>query len=182
MATRKKPTPRPVNTKYIRVRSRPGPNGYEYVPTKEGIEEAYRHARRGGTVRELARLFRMADRTLMQWCDPNDTMGDEKFVDAWNNGRYEYLSDLREKQLGLAETNGAVAIHLGKHELEQHDRPQEVNHLHRVVGTLPDYDRTSDDWKKQFAPQPVVDAGQLIAQEIEEAEYEDVADEDDEAK
>ena len=49
-----------------------------------------------------------------------------------------------------------MAIHLGKHYLEQKDvQHVEINKRVQIVGTLPDYGQTAEDWARQFAPTPL---------------------------
>lgn len=144
-----------------------------YVPNEAALEEIYHHARRGGTQAELADMFGISRAVFNVWIS-NDKSKQRPDVRAkWFQGQYEYKAQLRENQLQLSEVNAQMAVHLGKHYLGQDDKPQEVHHLHRVIGTLPDYDQTSGDWARQFAPQPVIDAGHLIEAEIEDADIED---------
>lgn len=135
---------------------------------KAGYDLVYNHARIGGSVKEVAGVLGVNVRTAQQWTTTPER--NPEFYEAYNSGRWEFSKELRESQVELAKVNSQMAIHLGKHFLGQDDKPQEVHHLHRVVGTLPDYDATSADWQRKFAPDPVVDGGKLIEQEIEDAE------------
>lgn len=155
-----------MNKKYFTMR-----NG-GYLPNEAALEEIYQHARRGGTQAELADMFGISRAVFNVWIS-KDKNARPDVREKWFQGQYEYKSQLRENQLSLSEVNAQMAVHLGKQYLGQDDKPQEVHHLHRVIGTLPDYDQTSNDWARQFAPQPVVDAGRLIEAEIEDASFED---------
>ena len=109
----------------------------------------------GCSLKEIASVIGISARTLQAKnnADEGDRRYDRAFSRAYNAGRSRYLMHIRKSQKDLAEVNASMAIHLGKHELGQHDKPQEHVHTHRVVGTMPDYDATSEQWRKrQFAP------------------------------
>ena len=136
--------------------------------TSEELRLIEEHASIGGTVTEIAGRLGINARTAQDWT--NSATANPAFHKAWHAGRWRFVTELRKSQFELATMNSQMAIHLGKHYLGQDDKPQEVHHLHRVVGTLPDYDATSADWQRKFAPDPVIDGGKLIEQEIEDAE------------
>lgn len=136
--------------------------------TKKQLEEIERHARLGGNATEIAGHLGLNPRTVQFWTTEPDR--NPEFHKAWHAGKWAFTQELREAQVELSKMNSQMAIHLGKHYLGQDDKPQEVHHLHRVVGTLPDYDATSADWQRKFAPDPVIDSGKLIEEEIQEAE------------
>lgn len=141
--------------------------------TKEELDLIENHARIGGTVTEIAGRLGINARTATGWT--SEPQRNPAFHKAWHKGRWDFITQLRVAQAELASMNSQMAIHLGKHYLGQDDKPQEVHHLHRVVGTLPDYEATSADWQRKFAPDPVIDGGTLIEQEVEEAQVVDAA-------
>jgi len=124
--------------------------GYEF--TEVGLETVTEMAAEGASIAEIARYLRVTPRFLQRMHNPDDSKFDINFSDAYDDGRHEYILSLRRNQKVLSESNAQMAIHLGKHYLEQDDKPVEHNHLHRVVGTLPDYNATSEEWARQFAP------------------------------
>ena len=136
--------------------------------TKEELRLIEDHASIGGTVSEIAGRLGINKNTAQKWTE--SATAAPAFHKAWHAGRWRFVTELRKAQAELAQVNSQMSIHLGKHYLGQDDKPQEVHHLHRVVGTLPDYDATSADWQRKFAPDPVIDGGKLIEEEIQEAE------------
>ena len=127
-------------------------------------------AMEGASIAEIARYLRVTPRFLQRMHNPDDSKFDPDFSDAYDDGRHEYILSLRRNQKGLSETNAQMAIHLGKHYLEQDDKPVEHNHMHRVVGTLPDYNASSEEWARQFAPSALQQHSKPISIDVEDAE------------
>lgn len=160
---------RKYNTKYIRLTDTGG-----YALTADGEAKVFEHASRGGGIVELSKLFGVSHSLLSRWKDENDGSYNSDFAGAYEAGEYEFTDVLRESQLELSKVNASMAIHMGKHYLGQDDKPQEHHHLHQVIGTLPNYDSSAEDWARQFAPDPVLEAQKRLEMEVEEAEVVEV--------
>lgn len=156
------------NPEYLKLK----PNGRGYELTEKGQEKAFEHAQLGGTQAELAGLFGVTQKTISLWSDETHKEYKPEFADAWKRGHYYFVAGVRESQFELSKVNAAMAIHLGKHYLGQNDKPVEHHHLHKVVGTLPDYEQGADDWAKNFAPDAVnqIEEARRIEMDVEEAE------------
>lgn len=70
------------------------------------------------TEAEVCAWFNVTDKTLAAWC--KRTYG-KKFSEVFRAKRKKGLVSLRRSQFQLAETNGSVAIFLGKNYLGQSD-------------------------------------------------------------
>jgi len=125
--------------------------------TGKGLAEVLKQAALGASPAQVAAHLRVSAKWFTDRLNVDHDGFDQSIYCAYCEGRSELATRLRENQLALSETNAAMAIHLGKHYLEQHDRPVEHNHRHMVVGTMPDYEQTPDDWKRQFAPTALQD-------------------------
>ena len=67
----------------------------------------------------------------------------------------KYRKSLRENQLKLSGKNAAMGRHLGAHALGQPKEPAvkaDPDKPTPVVGTMPDYGATADQWKDKFVP------------------------------
>jgi len=67
----------------------------------------------------------------------------------------QYKRMLRENQLKLSGKNAAMGRHLGAHGLGQPKDPApkiDENKPTPVIGTMPDYGASSDEWKEKFVP------------------------------
>lgn len=142
--------------------------------TKQGVAEVYKQAALGANPSQIAAHMRVSVDWFRQHIDPDHKNYDARTHDAFHQGRSELVTRLRENQLAMSESNAQMAIHLGKHYLDQHDRPVEHTHKHMVVGTMPNYDQTPEDWRKQFAPGPVQ---QITDEKTIDAEDAEVVDE-----
>lgn len=166
-------------------RYRPGcvervPGSRELKLTRKGLAEVFGQAALGATPVQIAAHLRVSFDWFRDKIDPDHQYYDPEVHDAYHEGRSELTTKLRQQQLSLAETNAQMAIHLGKHYLDQHDRPVEHNHKHMVVGTMPDYQQTPETWRQQFAPTALQDLKEAEI-EIEDAEVIDAGG-DDEAR
>lgn len=138
------------------------------VLTPIGLAHVREMAALGSNKTKIAKYMRIPVSTFTDWLDPENVRYIPEIHEAFLDGEQELESRIQRAQLDLMETNSQVAIHLGKHYLGQHDRPVEHNHRVAVVGTLPDYSQSSDDWAKSFAPTPLQD--KVKALDIIEAE------------
>ena len=157
---------RKYNAKYLKKAD--GTRGYDL--TDAGMDKVVEHASQGGTIRELAKLFGVGASTISHWHDEEHPNFKPQFAEAWEQGQYNFTATLRESQLELGRVNASMAIHLGKHYLEQNDKPMEHHHLHRVIGTMPDYEQTPEQWAANFAPEPVLEHHKHIEMEVDDAE------------
>lgn len=123
-----------------------------YIITDIGIAHVQELASLGAQPREIAQYLRVSNEWMRKALDPENEDFNQDVADAFDEGSSEFKRRLLGHQAALAETNAQMAIHLGKHHLNQKDDATEINHNIRVVGTLPDYGSSSDDWKRQFAP------------------------------
>jgi hypothetical protein len=138
-----------------RKRGRPGCveyRGGEYQFTELGLAHVREMAALGSSPSEIARYLRVSPDYIQKAIDPDSGRYREDIAEAYDEGASEHVLRLRKHQDALGETNAQMAIHLGKHFLGQKEDTQEINHNIRVVGTLPDYTASADDWKRQFAP------------------------------
>lgn len=154
MSTEKRKYRKPRKTKYFSQL-----NYGKIQFNKEGLKLINEWASDGCSISEIAQFFGFSKNTLQQKMKPDSTHEHHKFdpelYEAYNDGRRDYLLHLRRSQKDLAGTSAQMAIHLGKHELEQTDKPVQHEHTHKVVGTLPDYNATPEAWRRQFAPSGV---------------------------
>lgn len=127
---------------------------------------------------EIAAHLGIAMPAFRKMLDETSDSYDPDLEDAIAEGHGEFKKMLRQRQIDLAETNAQMAIHLGRVFLDQHDKSQvEHTHRHAVVGTLPDYNSTSDDWKRKYAPEGVLkieEQRRIEMGDIEDAEVVEV--------
>lgn len=129
-----------------------GGTSVPYVMTDIGIAHVAQMAALGCSIGEIAQYLRVSGSWLRETLDIEHDNFRQDIADAFDEGTTEFKKRIREHQYNLAETNAQMAIHLGKHHLGQKDDALEVNHNVKIVGTLPDYGSTPDDWRRQFAP------------------------------
>jgi len=120
-----------------------------------GLAQVTELASLGAKIPEIAQYLRVSGEWLRQAMDAEGDNFQQDVLDAFDEGSSEFKRRILQHQAALAETNAQMAIHLGKHHLNQKDDATEVNHNIKIVGTLPDYGNSADDWKRQFAPTPV---------------------------
>lgn len=159
------------NTKYVRIVAR-GEGGGSGPPAYELTSAAYDlirdRARVGSPVSEIADAMRVTSGWLSKLVEDSPVC-DPEACEAYSEGLSELRAKLRGDQLNLAETNAQMAIFAGKQYLGQKDQQTiEVNKRIHVVGALPDYAQTPEDWQKIFAPRDVVQA--IEAPPVEEAQ------------
>lgn len=129
--------------------------GNKYLPTALGLDTIEQLASIGSTPGEIARYLGVSAAWMKRAIKEDDDFYIRSVAHAYEDGQGEFKRRLRRAQVNLSETNAQMAIHLGKQYLDQRDNPVEHNLTISVVGTMPDYDTTSDDWKRQFAPSPM---------------------------
>lgn len=166
-----KQQPREGLVEVHRTKGNPNP---VFVVTGLGLAHIQQMAAIGSNRAEIARYLRVSDTWLMTKLDEDGDLFDEAIAEAFAEGQSEFSTRLRTAQANLADTNAQMAIHLGKQYLGQRDDAVEHRHVHQVVGTMPDYDQSSAEWRRQFAPDTV----QKIGQEIEDAEFVDIEETD----
>ena len=147
-------------------------DGPAYHATGLGLAHIQEMAAIGSQPAEIADYLRVGTEWVRRAIDAEHEQYDPDVADAYSEGRHEYLKRLRQAQQNLADVNAQMAIHLGKQYLDQRDAEVEHRHVHQVFGTMPDYDATSDSWRKQFAPEAMQARPMKI--EVEDAEYEEV--------
>jgi hypothetical protein len=133
-----------------------------------GLAQIRELAAIGSREKEIARYLQIGEKTFREWVDVDHKRHREDVIEAYEDGSSEFEQRLLRAQANLMETNAQMAIHLGKQRLGQKDDPVVHDHRHQIVGTLPDYNQTSDAWRKQFAPD-TVQAMQIEAQPVEDA-------------
>lgn len=128
----------------------------------------------GSPIPEIADYLKVSQHWLRHRLDTEHDDFDEVVFAVYNNGTGEFRKRLRQAQQNLAEVSAPMAIHLGKTYLGQREKVEvEHNHVH-VVGTLPDYAQTPEQWRAQFGPQSSQAAlPQPHHLEAEDAEFED---------
>ncbi len=141
-----------------------GPN---YHVTALGLAHIQEMAAIGCQTTEVCAYLRVNSGWLRRKIDESHDEYDPDIADAYAEGRSEYVKRLRTAQQNLADVNAQMAIHLGKQDLNQRDDAVEHRHVHQVVGTMPDYEASSDQWRRQFAPETMQP---MRAIDVEDAE------------
>lgn len=149
----------------------------KYHITAMGLVHVEEMAALGCSKTEIADYFQVDKSFFSRVMDPEDPAYDAEVHECFLRGDTTFKQRLRRHQLELSENNATMAVHLGKQYLNQKDQVQEHHHVHQVVGTMPDYDKTSDEWKKQFAPTGIV---RIADSRVEEAQVIDATAESDE--
>ena len=165
--TDKEVAPRPSLVEVIRGRGKG-----KYFVTALGIETIESMAAIGHSKSEIAAYLRVSGSWMDNALDDENPAFDSDVFAAFEEGQGVFRGRLRNAQVNLADTNAQMAIHLGKHYLGQKDDVQQHHHVHQVVGTMPDYDATSAEWRAQFAPSAMQE--RIEAADIEDAEVVDV--------
>lgn len=136
--------------------------------TEKGYELIREHAVLGCPVSEIAEAMRVDAQWLSKRIEESpicDPLANEAYLE----GMAEYKKNLRASQIALSASNAQMAIFLGKQSLGQRDQQTiEVNKRVQVVGALPDYAQSPEDWQKVFAPRAQQPAIPLRA--VEDAE------------
>jgi hypothetical protein len=141
--------------------------GGTYVLTGLGLVHVQEMAAVGSQYAEIAAYLRVGVDWVRRSVDDEHDHYDANVANAYHEGRGEYLRRLRQAQQNLADVNAQMAIHLGKQDLNQRDDAVEHRHVHQVVGTMPDYEASSDQWRRQFAPEALQP---MRAIDVEDAE------------
>ena len=150
-----------------------------YLLTALGLEVVKELSLLHSTPDEIADYLGMRRSIFTRMLDENDEIFDPDAHEAVSEGIAEFKRRLRRNQLELAENNAVMAKHLGQQYLGQKDKSEvDHNHKHAIIGTLPDYNAASEDWKRQFAPGAVRQIQEQRRIEIEDIEGEEVAYED----
>jgi len=128
-----------------------------YELTEIGLMHVLELSTLGSSVTEIASYLRITPTWLRKSLDEED---EEHFrpnvAEAFHAGQGEFKKRIRIAQANLGDVNPQMAIHLGKHHLGQTDKQEiEVTKTVHIVGTLPDYAQTPEQWRKQFAPEAV---------------------------
>ena len=152
-----------------------------YMVTGLGLAHIQQMAALGCGKTEIAEYLKVNHAWMSRACNPESEQYDPQVHESFLEGESEFKQRLRRHQLELSEHNATMAVHLGKQYLGQKDQVQEHHHVHQVVGTMPDYDKTSDEWKKQFAPTGVlrIEDAQVLEIDHETSERDEEGDRDD---
>ena len=152
-----------------------------YVLTGLGLAHVKEMAALGSSMTEIAEYLKVDKSWISRSCNPESDTYDHLVHESFLEGQSEFKQRIRRHQLELSEHNATMAVHLGKQYLGQKDQVQEHHHVHQVVGTMPDYDKTSDEWKRQFAPDAVlrIEDAQVLEIENETTERDEDSDRDD---
>ena len=151
--------------------------GEVYVLTALGLEVVRELALLHSPEDEIADYLGVPRKIFARMMDEEDPIYDPDAHEAIAEGLGEFKKRLRRQQLELAESNAVMAKHLGQQYLGQKDKSEvEHTHKHAVIGTLPNYDASSDDWKRQFAPQGVnkIEEQRRIEADVVDVEGEEV--------
>lgn len=163
-----------------RMKTRPGCFEDGQI-TQIGLMHVLELSTLGCSVDEISTYLRVPKKKFLSWINEDSADFDEHIYNAFNEGDMNFKKRLRLAQANLADVNATMAIHLGKQVLGQTDKKEvEITQTVHVVGTLPDYGATPDQWRKQFGPG--TGAAQLPGTapkvlEVIEAESVEVADE-----
>lgn len=139
--------------KLLRYRTAKEPDGQKVAKlefSNVGKEELEKLLLVGSSAEEICDFF------ILELDDYNKLIG--KGGQVYELHRYataQYKRTLRENQLKLSGKNAAMGRHLGAHGLGQPKDPApkaDVNKPNPVVGTMPDYGATADEWKDKFVP------------------------------
>ena len=150
-------------------------DGCSYRLTDTGLMHVLEMSSLGCSLGEIADYLRVGRKWMIARTDEESEDFDERIANAYQDGLGEFKRRLRIGQQNLAETNAQMSIHLGKHFLDQKDvQHVEVNKKIQIVGTLPDYGQSPDQWLRQFAPTPL-QAPESAPQKLEavDAEFEE---------
>lgn len=151
-----------------------------YKFTERGLREVGDLARVRCSAEEIADYLGMKHAVYLRLLDPESALFEPNLKAVIDGGYLEFKKTLRLNQLALSETSAAMAKHLGEVYLDQQKVQQyDVTHKHAVIGTLPNYDQSSDDWKRQFGPEAMqkleeqrkIEARRADAEDAEEIEY-----------
>jgi hypothetical protein len=128
--------------------------GGAYMLTDVGLAKIQELAQLGSSIKEIAEYLRVSVDWLRERLDEDD--GDDRVRQAYLDGQSEFRKELRIAQRNLALESAQMAIWMGKQHLDQSDRQQiDINKKITVVGTLPNYRQTPQDWEQTFVPQGV---------------------------
>jgi hypothetical protein len=75
-----------------------------------------------------------------------------QLYDINRRSRALFAREVRTIQLASAKDNASTAKLLGQVVLQQTTKEPDANPEHAVIGALPDWKATPDDWSKQFKP------------------------------
>lgn len=149
-------------------------DGHTYHLTDTGRMHILEMSALGCSVAEIAKYLRVSREWMVQRLDETSEFFDELAANAYNDGAGEFTKRLREGQARLAEVNAQMSIHLGKHYLDQKDvQHVEVSKKIQIVGTLPDYGQTAEDWARNFVPTPLQQPQPPRALDAVDAEFEE---------
>lgn len=145
--------------------------------TEKGYAKLFELAELGHTKKEAAEFFLVS----VNWFNGITREGsqDPEAYERWVDGVHSLRGELRQSQKDLSKVNAQMSIWMGKQHLGQLEQLNvEVNQTVHVVGTMPNYTLSADDWARQFAPdaaQPALPPAQRAAVDAEFAEIKDEA-------
>lgn len=145
----------------------PGPND-SFMLTDIGLTHVLELAALGCSQTEIAEYLQVSRQWVQAILDEDGPKACPEAINAFRQGRAELSRRLRQAQLMLADTNAQMAIWLGKQHLNQRDQPIEVTKTVKIVGTLPDYKLTPEDWSRKFAPS--LEPRKLVSEDAIDAE------------
>ena len=149
-----------------------------FVLTALGLEVVRELALLHSPEDEIADYLGMPRKVFGRMLDEEDPIYDPDLHNAITDGLGEFKKRLRRQQIELAENNAVMAKHLGQQYLGQKDKSEvDHNHKHAIIGTLPDYNAQSEDWRRKFAPEGVMkldEQRRIELKDVEDAEVEEV--------
>jgi len=153
-----------------------------YVLTALGLEVVRELALLHSPEDEIADYLGLPRKVFKRMLEEEDPIYDPDLHDVVTEGLGEFKKRLRRQQIELAENNAVMAKHLGSQYLGQRDKSEvDHNHKHAIIGTLPDYNAQSEDWRRKFAPEGVMkldEQRRIELEDVEDAETVDVTPDD----
>ena len=124
--------------------------------TEDGMVTLYDNLRSGATEDEICDYFTIDVDTYRKLISEGG-----QCHHIFRRASAELRIQVRRAQLNMAHVNASAAKLVGTHVLGQGNEPPPEDQKKSVVGSMPDFEATPDDWAHQFAPRQVSNASTI---------------------